>query len=124
MAKVQQKSEKISAVGGIFFVLDRFDRILSSVIDSHLGPSSISLENCDALKLYGPCTSFNPCCASGAAGVFNDLPKKERVLCFVELLLWLLATGATPGVGQVLESDAVVLGGVVDVAADGADVFA
>ena len=37
MAKVQQKSEKISAFGGIFFVLDRFDRILSSVIYSHLG---------------------------------------------------------------------------------------
>ena len=31
MAKVQQKSEKITAFGGIFFVLDRFDRILSSV---------------------------------------------------------------------------------------------
>ena len=37
VAKVQQKSEIISAFGGIFFVLDRFDRILSSVIDSHLG---------------------------------------------------------------------------------------
>ena len=37
MAKVQQRSEKITAFGGIFFVLDRFDRILSSVIDSHLG---------------------------------------------------------------------------------------
>ena len=37
MAKVQIKSEKIIAFGGIFFVLDRFDRILSSVIDSHLG---------------------------------------------------------------------------------------
>ena len=36
MAKVQQKSEKISAFGGIFFVLDKFDSILSSVIDSHL----------------------------------------------------------------------------------------
>ena len=34
MAKVQQKSEKISVFGGIFFILDRFDRILSSVIDS------------------------------------------------------------------------------------------
>ena len=41
MAKVQQKSEKISAFGGIFFVLDKFDRILSSVIDSHLGLRSI-----------------------------------------------------------------------------------
>ena len=36
MAKVQQKSEKITAFGGIFFVLDKFDSILSSVIDSHL----------------------------------------------------------------------------------------
>ena len=31
MAKVQQKSEKITAFGGIFFVLDKFDSILSSV---------------------------------------------------------------------------------------------
>ena len=37
MAKVQQKSEKITAFGGTFFVLDKFDRILSSVIDSHTG---------------------------------------------------------------------------------------
>ena len=37
VAKVQQKSEKITAFGGIFFVLDKFDSILSSVIDSHLG---------------------------------------------------------------------------------------
>ena len=37
MAKVQQKSEKISAFGGTFFVLDKFDSILSFVIDSHLG---------------------------------------------------------------------------------------
>ena len=36
MAKVQQKSKKITAFGGIFFVLDKFDSILSSVIDSHL----------------------------------------------------------------------------------------
>ena len=33
MAKVQQKSEKITAFGGIFFVLDKFDSILSSVIE-------------------------------------------------------------------------------------------
>ena len=37
MAKVSKKSEKITAFGGIFFILDKFDRILSSVIDSHLG---------------------------------------------------------------------------------------
>ena len=37
MAKVSIKSEKITPFGGIFFVLDKFDRILSSVIDFHLG---------------------------------------------------------------------------------------
>ena len=37
MAKLQIKSEKITPFGGIFFVLDKFDSILSSVIDSHLG---------------------------------------------------------------------------------------
>ena len=48
MAKVQQKSEKITAFGGIFFVLDKFDSILSSVIDSHLGLRStlIGYQHC------------------------------------------------------------------------------
>ena len=32
MPKVQQESEKITAFGGICFVLDKFDSILSSVI--------------------------------------------------------------------------------------------
>ena len=31
VAKVSIKSKKITAFGGIFFVLDKFDRILSSV---------------------------------------------------------------------------------------------
>jgi len=39
MAKLQQKSEKITAFGKIFFVLDKFDSILSSVIDSPSGTS-------------------------------------------------------------------------------------
>ena len=37
VAKVGIKSEKIITFDGIFFVLDKFDSILSSVIDSHLG---------------------------------------------------------------------------------------
>ena len=37
MAKVSIKSEKISAFGGIFFVLDKFDRILSSVTSRPYG---------------------------------------------------------------------------------------
>ena len=41
MAKVSIKSEKMTTFGGIFFVLDKFDSILSSVIDSHLGLRSM-----------------------------------------------------------------------------------
>ena len=41
VAKVGIKSEKIITFGGIFFVLDKFDHILSSVIDSHLGLRNI-----------------------------------------------------------------------------------
>ena len=58
MAKVQQKSEKITAFGGIFFVLDKFDSILSSVIDSHLGLRSTLiayLENRDGKPRYFSC---------------------------------------------------------------------
>ena len=38
-------------------------------------------------------------------------------LCFIELFFGLLAAGAAPVVGEVFEGNAVVLGGVVDVAA-------
>ena len=57
MAKVQQKSEKISAFGGIFFVLDKFDRILSSVIDSHLGGDKglVTVTVCFAKSLVDSC---------------------------------------------------------------------
>ena len=53
MAKIQQKSEKISAFGGIFFVSEKIDRILSSVIDSHLGLRS-KLIGYQSARLYGP----------------------------------------------------------------------
>ena len=58
MAKVQQRSEKISAFGGIFFVLDKFDRILSSVIDSHLGLRS-TLIGYQSARLYEPSSPFS-----------------------------------------------------------------
>ena len=43
MANIQQKSEKIIAFGGIFFVLDKFDPILSSVIDDPNKKTRINL---------------------------------------------------------------------------------
>ena len=56
MAKVQQKSEKITAFGGIFFVLDKFDSILSSVIDSHLGLRStlIGYQHSEIMRVHIP----------------------------------------------------------------------
>ena len=50
--------------------------------------------------------------------------QSDDVLCRIELLLRLLATGTTPIVGQVFESNAIVLCGVIDVTANGADVLA
>ena len=37
MAKVQQKSEKITAFGGIFSIMEQFDSMLSPIIDQTLG---------------------------------------------------------------------------------------
>ena len=50
-------------------------------------------------------------------GIFV-LELSNRLLCFVELVLALLAAGAAPVVGEVIEGNAVVLGGIVDIAAD------
>ena len=64
MAKVQQKSEKITAFGGIFFVLDKFDLILSSVIDSHLGLRSklIGYQYSEIIRAYkGECEGVIRC---------------------------------------------------------------
>ncbi len=69
MAKVQQKSEKISAFGGIFFVLDRFDRILSSVIDSHLGLRSRLIGYQYSEIIRAVFSVF--CCAERHAGLYE-----------------------------------------------------
>ena len=52
MAKVSKKSEKITAFGGIFFILDKFGSILSSVTDSHLRLRS-TLIGYQSVRLYG-----------------------------------------------------------------------
>ena len=44
MAKVQIKSEKLTSFGGIFPIMEKFDRMLSCTIDSTLGLRS---------KVYG-----------------------------------------------------------------------
>ena len=71
MAKIRKKTEKITPFGGIFFVLDRFDRILSSVIDSHLGLRS-KLIGYQSARLYGPSSPFSAVVATvssrGASG--------------------------------------------------------
>ena len=37
MAKIQIKSEKITPFGGIFPIMDEFNRVLSGIVDSTLG---------------------------------------------------------------------------------------
>ena len=57
----------------------------------------------------------------------NEMQKESRsppLLRFIEFSLRLLATRAAPVVGQVFEGNAVVLCGVIDIAADGADILA
>ena len=44
MAKIQIKSEKLTSFGGIFSIMEKFDRMLSRTIDSTLGLRS---------KVYG-----------------------------------------------------------------------
>ena len=51
MAKVQQKSEKISAFGGIFFVLDKFD--CNSVPPCYLKTTTKSDDNQNKQKRGG-----------------------------------------------------------------------
>ena len=55
-------------------------------------------------------------------------PRRQIVkgfcLCAVVFVLRLFAARATPVGREVLERDAVMFGGIVDIAADGADVFA
>ena len=61
-----------------------------------------------------------------SAAVFGvSVPKADGLpLCPIEFLLWLFAAGTAPVGGQVFEGHAIVLSRVIDVATDGADVFA
>ena len=43
MAKIQIKSEKLTPFGGIFHVMDLFERHLSHIIDGTLGKRSVSI---------------------------------------------------------------------------------
>ncbi|MDY4776180.1 MAG: IS1380 family transposase, partial [Phocaeicola vulgatus] len=43
MAKIQIKSEKLTPFGGIFSIMEKFDSMLSPVIDSTLGQRCSSI---------------------------------------------------------------------------------
>ena len=43
MAKVQIKSEKLTPFGGVFHVMELFERHLSHIIDGALGKRSVSI---------------------------------------------------------------------------------
>ena len=79
MAKVQQKSEKITAFGGIFFVLDKFDSILSSVIDSPLGLRS-TLIGYQYSEIAGSLTSVYFCGGDCVEDITSHLMPHLRTL--------------------------------------------
>ena len=77
MAKVSIKSEKISAFGGIFFVLDKFDSILSSVIDSHLGLRSKLIGYQYSEIIRAVFSVF--CCGGDYQGI--PIPEQSLIYC-------------------------------------------
>jgi len=98
MTKVQQKSEKISAFGGIFFVLDKFDRILSSVIDSHLGLRSkligyqyseimltLTLQGTGTCSMYRRISELQHCSKCNG----REQRKKKSLQAFCRLSFWI-----------------------------------
>ena len=74
MAKVQIKSEKLTPFGGIFMVMEQFDSMLSSVIDSTLG------QRCSSIIGYR-CILTNDYESSARAVVefYNLRGGKERI---------------------------------------------
>ena len=74
MAKVQIKSEKLTPFGGIFMVMEQFDYMLSSVIDSTLG------QRCSSIIGYR-CILTNDYESSARAVVefYNLRGGKERI---------------------------------------------
>ena len=62
MAKIQIKSEKLTPFGGIFSIMEKFDSMLSPVIDSTLG------QRCSSI----PSTQYSPLCKDErSAGIPN-----------------------------------------------------
>ena len=51
MAKVQIKSEKLTPFGGIFSIMEKFDSMLSPIIDSTLGQRCCSVIGTSTVRL-------------------------------------------------------------------------
>ena len=67
--QVSKKSEKITAFGGIFFVLDKFDHILSSVIDSHHNRPTLTIVNIRLGQMIAASTEVSLCGSYGGGSI-------------------------------------------------------
>ena len=54
MPKIQIKSEKLTLFGGIFSVMDKFEHVMSPVIDRILGIRDVFRMAIDIVKLFVP----------------------------------------------------------------------
>ena len=76
MAKVQIKSEKLTPFGGIFSIMEQFDSMLSSVIDSTLGHRCSSIIGYQYSEIVRSLMSVYFCGGSCAEDVTSHLTRR------------------------------------------------
>ena len=73
MAKVQIKSEKLTPFGGIFSIMEKFDSLLSPVIDSTLGQRCRSIIGYQFIEIVRSLMSFYFCSGACVEDVTSQL---------------------------------------------------
>ena len=72
MAKIQIKSEKLTPFGGIFSIMEKFDSMLSPVIDSTLGQRCRSIIGYTILRAIKELTQENISYTSDKGKTFQN----------------------------------------------------
>ena len=77
MAKVQIKSEKLTPFGGIFSIMEQFDSMFSSVIDSTLGQRCTTSIGYQFSEIVGAGTHT---CAAGTVSITRRICSTAETL--------------------------------------------
>mgnify|MGYP007089579061 CR=1 FL=1 len=80
MAKVQIKSEKLTPFGGIFSIMEKFDSMLSPVIDSTLGQRCSSIFGYQFSEIVRSLMSVYFCGGSCVEDVTSQLMRLSRII--------------------------------------------